>query len=255
MTCLRLPAIALLALAWALPAVSDPAGQWGDFESVRLHVTQAGSPALDSYLQSSHSNQDFQLDFADPQQPEHGVIMMVAGRVMLVRGLKLTAGSELAALDQPLLMYGLVSKTLGRVLPAGPDAVGAGQRISHVDTAVGLAFSTPSAQGNLPPPWSVEGSVRPAADHSLDFDLVLKSAARTVINLKGNLRHQSDFRLDDSMELDGFSIFSLEYRAGYVAKPMTDHPKTIGELRRQIDSITPAVPSSARHEKVSRSIP
>jgi hypothetical protein len=113
MTCLRLPAIALLALAWALPAVSDPAGQWGDFESVRLHVTQAGSPALDSYLQSSHSNQDFQLDFADPQQPEHGVIMMVAGRVMLVRGLKLTAGSELAALDQPLLMYGLVTSAPG----------------------------------------------------------------------------------------------------------------------------------------------
>jgi hypothetical protein len=239
MTRFRCRLIACLAFAWGTPAVSDPAAQWGDFESIRLHVIQAGSAALDSYLQSSRINQDFQVELADPQQPEHGIIMMIAGRVMLVKGVKLTAGSELAALDQPLLMYGLVSKILGRVLPAGPDAVGGGQRISHVDTAVGLAFSTPSAQGNIPPPWSVEGSVRPAADHSLDFDLVLKSAAHTVISLKGNLRHQNDFHLDDSMELDGFSIFNLEYRSGYAAKPMTDHPKTIGDVRRQLSPPKP----------------
>jgi hypothetical protein len=239
MTGFRCRFIALLALAWGTPAVSDTATQWGDFESVRLHVTQAGSAALDSYLQSSRINHDFQVELGDPQQPGHASIMMIAGRVMLVKGLKPTAGSELAALDQPLLMYGLVSKILGRVLPAGPDAIGGGQRISHVDTAVGLAFSTPSAQGSIPPPWSVEGSVRPATDHSLDFDLVLKSAARTVINLKGNLRHQNDFQLDDSMQLDGFSIFSLEYRSGYAAKPMTDRPKTIGDLRRQLNSPKP----------------
>ncbi|HWW19650.1 MAG TPA: hypothetical protein VNZ06_02490 [Steroidobacteraceae bacterium] len=226
------------------PALSNPTAQpaqWGDFESVRLHASQPGSAAVDSYLQSSRANGDFEvdIDIADIAKPQHGTIMMVAGRVMLSKGLNLTPGSELSALDQPLLMYAVLSSTLSRVLPEGPDATVSRQKISHVDTSIGIAYASANAHGYIPPPWSVEGSLRPAGNRSFEFDLLLKwSAAASrppvVLNLKGTLQRQSDFRLDDGLEVDGFRVFSLDYHSGYSAKAMTDPPRTIGDIRRQL---------------------
>jgi hypothetical protein len=220
--------------------------QWGDFESARVHATQTGSAAMDMFLQSSRANGDFQvdIDLADAAHPQHGTIMMIGGRIMLSKGLTLTPGSELGALDRPLLMYALLSSTLSRVLPAGPGATVSRQKISHVDTSVGISYGTANAHGYIPPPWSVEGSLRPTGSGSFEFDLLLKWSTSTL-NLKGTLQHQSDFRLDDSMEVAAFSVFGLEYQSGYIAKPMTDPPKTIGDIRRQLAAPAKA-PSPAK---------
>jgi hypothetical protein len=198
---------------------------------------------MDMFLQSSRTSGDFQLDvdLADPARAQHGTIMMVAGRVMLSKGLTLPPGAALSALDRPLLMYALLSATLSRVLPAGPGATVSPQKISHVDTSVGMSYATAGAKGYVPPPWSVEGSLRPTGNRSFAFDLILKwsasqSGGAMALALQGTLQHPSDFHLDDSMEVTGFDVFSLEYQSGYVAKPMNDPPKTIGDIRRQLTS-------------------
>jgi hypothetical protein len=242
----RLCRLFLLLLAGSsTPALCDQIAQWGDFESVRLHAVQAGSAAMDSYLQFSRASGDFQMDIdvTDTAKPRHGTIMMIAGRVMLSKGLTLTPGSELGALDQPLLMYAVLSSTLNRVLPAGPDAPVPRQKISHVDTSVGISYASANAHGYIPPPWSVEGSLRPTNNRSFEFDLILKWSAGSkqpvALNLKGTLQRQSDFHLDDDMEVevDNFSVFNLESQSGgYTAKAMTNPPKTIGEIRRQLNA-------------------
>lgn len=237
LSCLALLA-SLVTSAWC-----DPAAQWSDFESVRVRSQQAGSPAIDSTLQFSRSSGDFQVDIgrSEAGTPENGTILMVAGQVMLSKGLTLTPGSELAALDQPLLMYAVVSSTLSRVLPAGPDATPSRQKISHVDTAVGIDYASANAHGHIPSPWSVEGSLQPTGNRSFAFDLVLKWSAAgkppVALNLKGTLARQSDFHLDDSMDIDDFRAFDVEqHQSTYAAKAMTDPPRTIGEIRRALSA-------------------
>jgi hypothetical protein len=241
----------LLCAALSLTSRIVLAAGWGDFESLRVHATQTGLAPLDAYLQSSQASNDFQLDIdiADPAQPQHGTIMVVDGRVMLIKGLTPSPGSELGTLDRPLLMYALLSSTLSRVLPAGPNATFTAQKISHVDTAAGLSYSTASARGFLPPPWSVEGSLRPTGSLSFDFDLIVKwsmspSGTRqaNAVTLKGALQHQTDFRLDDSMAVTGLAVFRLEDRSGYIATPMSNPPRTIGDIRREL--MAPAKPSN-----------
>lgn len=204
---------------------------------------------MDSTLQFSPASGDFQVDIdsADNKQPHHGTILMVAGRVMLSKGWVLTPGAELTALDPPLLMYALLSSTLGRVLPAGPGGTGSRQKISHVDTSVGIPYASAGASGYIPPPWSVEGSLRPTGMGAFDFDLVLKwNGARSgksqpiTLNLTGTLAHPGDFHLDDNMDITDFSAFTLEYQSGYIARLMTHPPTTIGDIRRQIAAETKA---------------
>jgi hypothetical protein len=230
-------------------ASTDPCGtqiQWSEFESMHLQSFQVGTPSdLSSYLQSSRENGDFRIDvdIFDAKQPQHGTIMMVAGRVMVSKGLILTPGTEIDALDQPLLSLILVGKVLGRALPAGPGSVLAPQKVSHLDTTAGIQFATPSAQRSISPPWSVEGTVKPRPDHSFDFDLLLKWSGTDAANarhavsmsLKGNLKHQSGFRLDDSMALDGWSVFSTGTRLDHGAKPASPPSHTIGDIRRQLE--------------------
>jgi hypothetical protein len=222
---------------------------------VRIDAAQSGQPTLDSFLQFARSSGDFQLDIdtSNTQVPQHGTIMMVAGKAMLIKDLTLTPGTELAALDPPLLLYALLSSTLNRVLPAGPNAIGSRQKISHVDTAAGISYATTNAQGFVPPPWSVEGSVKPSTPGSFDFDLVIKwntpGAARpatTVVALRGSLRHQSDFHLDESTELADYSVFTLQYQSGYAAIPMKNPPDTIAQLRQQL---APEAKAPARSRK------
>jgi hypothetical protein len=62
--------------------------------------------------------------------------------------------------------------------------------------------------------------------------------------LGGNLKHQSDFRLDDSTPLAGWNVFGVgpivEHtetgtRFDYGAKPVAQQPRTIADVRRQLE--------------------
>ncbi len=261
----RLSAFVLLALI-AAPASSkdcaasqDPCGkhtEWNDFESIRLRTTQEGETgALESLVRASRANNDLQVDVddsSDPKHPQHGTILMVGGRVFASKGLTLTPGAEIDALDGPFLYSILVGKVLSRALPSGPDMLTRPQEVAHRDETTGIQFATPSAQGFIPPPWSVAGTVTPRADRSFAFDLMLKwSAAESggakharSLAFQGALKHQTDFKLDDAMALDGWKVFGVgpivehtqsSTRLDYGAKPAAPGQRTIGDIRRQLE--------------------
>jgi len=269
-----IPMLALLLAATSVIAKdcsesTDPCGtqiQWSQFEAIHLQSGRvAGPPGLTADLQVSRDNGDFQIDVdvADAKQPQHGTIMMVAGRVMVSKGLTLKPGAEVDALDEPLLTLMLVGKVLARAMPAGPASVISPQRVSHVDTATGIRYATPSAEGFIPPPWSVEGSVKPGPDRSYEFDLLLRwfsadaanAGHAAAMSLKGNLKHEAGFRLDDSMVLEGWSVFNLgpsaeqstgRTRLDYGAKPATQPSHTIGDIRRRL-ATAQSNPSNSAH--------
>ena len=236
---------------------ADPCGkrtEWNEFETVRLRMTQVGSPGvMSSYLQTSRMNNDLRgdIDITGQPQPQHGTILMVGGKVFVSNGLTLEPGAEIDALDGPMLYTILATKILSRALPAGPDMLAGPQKVAHRDATTGIQFATPSAEGFVSPPWSVSGTVAPKPDHSVDFDLVLTWSAadeskvvhQIEMHLSGLLKHDTSFRLDDSMSLRGWSVLGVgpivEHTANgtrldYGTKPATGDPRTIGDIRRQL---------------------
>jgi hypothetical protein len=227
---------------------------WNEFEAVRLQTTQLGSPGvMGSYLQTSRVNNDLRVDIdtTGSEQPQHGTILMVGGRVFVSKGITLEPGAEIDALDGPLLYTILTVKILGRALPAGPGTTIGLRKFAYRDVKTGIQFATPSAEGFISPPWSAVGTVTPKADGSVDFNFVLKWSAvddsKTAhpmeMTLRGLLEHENSFRLDDSMSLNGWTVLgvgpimestSSGTRIDYGTKPATGNTHTIGDIRQQL---------------------
>lgn len=233
---------------------ADPCGQltgWNEFETVRLRMKQSGVDTPAQWvMQTSRANNDLQveIDFPDPKAPQKGTIIMVEGLTLVSKGIGFVAGREIDALDWPMLSIILTGKVLSRALPAGPGALSGPRTVAHEDKKVGIQFATPSAQGFIPPPWSVNGTVIGSADGSREFDLVLSWVDEAqdrvkrpmTMNLAGRLIHNSDFRIDSNMSLVGWNVFGVGpiiektengTRIDYGAKPMKTIPKTIADIR------------------------
>lgn len=258
------PALLIICSLFLMPAAgadcagqSDPCGkktEWNEFEAIRLKMTQTESPGvMSSYVQTSRLNNDLRvdLDISAPDQPEHGTVLMVGGRVFASKGLKLVPGAEIDTLDGAVLYTILTTKVLGRALPAGPGTTLGPRKFAHQDEKTGIQFATPSAEGFISPPWSVAGTIEPKADGSVAFDFVLhwtavddsKAPHPLETRLTGSLAHDKGFRLDDSMSLEGWTVLgvgpitettSSGTRLDYGTKPASGSPRTISDIRRQL---------------------
>lgn len=235
---------------------SDPCGkrtEWNEYESVRLRMKREGMQApANWYLQSSQKNGDLRvdIDFPDAETPQHGTIMMVEGRTFVSKGIELPPGREIDSLDWPVLSVILTGKVLSRALPKGPAALSGRRQVRHEDKKTGIQFATPSAQGFIPPPWSVAGFVQPNPNGSIDFDLVLnwdevagKVRHAASMTLSGQLLRNADFQIDSAMPLEGWRVFGVgpiveRTKDGkifdYGAKPVKIAPKTIADIRKEI---------------------
>lgn len=233
----------------------DPCGKhtgWNDYEAVRLRVQQ-GASVNDYFMQSSRENGDLQVDvdISDPKSPQNGTVLMVEGRTFAGKGLTLTKGSEIDAIDGPLLAVILTEKVLSRAVPDGPGAVTKKLQIAHKDKETGIQFATPSAQGFIPPPWSVDGVVSPNVDGSVDFSLTLKwknknakNVSQTMaVNLSGQLKRNANFHIPDTMSLDGWVVFGVGPIVAksdnntiydYGAQQAKSAPKSIADIRKAI---------------------
>jgi hypothetical protein len=235
----------------------DPCGrqtEWNEFETIRLQMAQFGMPTPSIwYVQSSQKNHDLRVDFDSSDPHSQGTIMMVEGSVFVSKGVELTPGAEIDSLDSPVLAVILTGKVLSRALPGGPSALaGKKQQIKFEDKSTGIQFATPSAEGFISAPWSVTGTVTPNSDGSVDFSLALKYPAENeghvkkevTMSLSGNLKHNSDFHIDDAMSLGGWTVLGVGpivektpgggTRIDYGAKPTATTPTTIADIRKQL---------------------
>jgi hypothetical protein len=275
---LRTLLIAIFLSAVCFPAIaedcnekSDPCGKqtgWNEFEMVRLRMKQTGIDTPAQWvMRTSRVNFDLQvdIDFPDPKSPQSGTLMMVEGRTLISKGVGFKTGREIDALDVPALYVILTGKVLSRALPDGPEALKGRRAVMHEDKKVGIQFATPSAQGFIPPPWSVSGTVIANADGSRDFDLVLNWTEEGKANVKrpmtmslvGQLTHNSDFKLDNNMSLVGWNVFGVgpivekaegATRYDYGAKPMKTIAKTIADIRAAIAiENSPGEPDATRN--------
>jgi hypothetical protein len=153
------------------------------------------------------------------KEKEAGSLLLLGGKALAVRGLELSPGDEIDALDAPILYLQMVTGALAAALPAGPDAIKKRTGIDHRETRAPLQASTMSGGGSIPPPWTVKGHVEPAAGGGLAFDVELaggppRSQERFVSRFSGLLADPPPGPpFDESMSLQGWTLYSLGGRS------------------------------------------
>jgi hypothetical protein len=197
-----------------------------------------------------HKALDVSIDITThtSKEPMAGTVALVGGQVMLTKGLKLQAGSEIDALDAPVLSMRLVMTLLKRIFPRGPDQVGGATDIDQTGR-VGIKYATPSASGYIPAPWHVKGKVNRLGDGTLPFELALsfplqrqdKQSGSLTINMKGELAVLGRPVFRDTDSLEGWTTYGLgvqQTKQGssttfdYGAKPQeATRYRTIGDIR------------------------
>jgi hypothetical protein len=238
--------ISWLVLALALPASAPgaenlaPGTHWAQPWFTRLDARFPG--------QDFHARWDFhRCDCGDawikaeetlPEGISRGEMLLVDGRVLLVRGFEGRGEDLRAMVDSPLLMLQLLFVLLQKTEPSGPLAVTERRELSHADAMYPLQLETGAAKGGFPAPWDVRGLAYRFDDGSHRFDLkfgfemqlIGQTKSRSEIHLSGILDYrQRDFPLGGDLDLADWKLIALrDEEAEYFA----DHRAgTLAELR------------------------
>ena len=160
----------------------DPCGKptsWLDFNVFMLKVTLPNSKAYGLWHgQWDKDSMDITIEAetSDGGASKKGKILMIAGRVMAVKGAVGEPGYEMDALDAAVLQQQLALRLLGAVLPNGASDLKGSRKIDYSNQNTGIQFATPSARGFIAPPWRVKGTVKVVARDVVEYQLALTSS-------------------------------------------------------------------------------
>lgn len=227
---------------------TDPS-PWTDFTRVALRQSSPDSPEIVEWhalFDREAVDASIDVDVHKSTEPMTGTVALIGGRIMLSKGLTLKPGTEMDALDEPVLRMNLVRIILSRIFPSGPVGLSGEQRVERTDP-VAVKNATASANIYIPGPWHVSGTATKLTDDRVTFDLTLTfptgasaEASRTML-MSGELsmNDRPVFRDDDS--LVGWTIYGIgpqetEQEASTIFDygARSDHQaryKTIGDIR------------------------
>lgn len=202
--------------AWAI----EPGTHWAQPFFTRLDVRFPG--------QGFHARWDFHrcvcgdaLIKAEETLPEGvstGELLLVDGRVLLVRGFEGRGADRRSMIDSPLLMLQLLFVLMQKTLPEGPAALDERRELSHSDVRYPLELETGGARGGFPAPWEVQGVAYRFADGSHRFDLefgfetrlIGEPVKRSEIKLSGMLDYRAvEFPVADDFSIKGWDLIPL----------------------------------------------
>jgi hypothetical protein len=179
-----------------------------------------------------------------PEGVNTGELLLVDGRVLLVRGFAGRGEDLRAMVDSPMLMLQLLFVLLQKGEPGGPAAVSERRELKHADALYPLQLETGGAQGGFPAPWEVEGIAYRFGDGSHRFDLEFSFEMQVLgetpsvseIHLSGILDYQPrEFPLAADLDITGWQLIALrDDEAEHFAQAA---PKTLAELREQVKAL------------------
>lgn len=219
-----------------------------------------GKFTLSIWLEESDKNRvTFTFWFNDRNEikiatPE-GDIIMLSGKVMLTKGLKLQPGYEIDAADGPVLFYKLAMTLLARAYPNGPEDIVNSRKIHISEQTIAISLTIGSAYLNIAAPWEATAQAsrneKNAVLYKIAFGSVDTSGTLQTRHLSGSWEDdRSGLILDDAMDItqwqtyivgpqlhrpesnrqkqDGSRVLGI---FDYGASPKEFNAKTIGELR------------------------
>jgi hypothetical protein len=150
-------AVVLTSILLPLQAIAQsatPADQWfapskfvvrssmlphRDFSSITMIVAKSGDTQIET---SGLAN----------GKSYSGTLMLVSGNYMLAKGVELSPGAEIDAIDSPVLQAQTAMKLLASALLGGPKSVKDSRQVNSTEPKETLEVATQSASGGYPAP-------------------------------------------------------------------------------------------------------
>lgn len=217
---------------------------WSGAARVDVTVEQRGK--LQRWVIDVDRDNDVLIHLGDADAPRQ--LLLVNGKLLLLRGLELPARNELDVLDTPLLHKQLLLELLQRAVPEG---VGVGARAVALDESErSINVGTPNTTGYYATPWKLKGRIEPAGADTVTVDWVFTypsaegSGGTERMAIKGSVfvpAQRESFAAETS--IDGWYAYSLRPGsrvvmgiavASFVAVPDSARFRTLGELRARL---------------------
>jgi hypothetical protein len=221
---------------------------WLSVNSLSLRLREPATGRSETWDFSTPEENSFVVDFVlhRQQQTVVGKIILVGGRVMLLKGIPADPGDELFALDASKVMFTLVVNVLTQAFPKGPQGLNGKVTADVAEAKRSIMIGTMTDSFWFPAPWSVKGSLERLSSEAIAYALFFRSARfgndeKSGINLVGEWKNTvPPPKLDSAMSLEGWSVYSLGPMSRvsgttsylwYGAKPLSLPVRTLGELK------------------------
>jgi hypothetical protein len=176
-----------------------------------------------------------------------GQLLLVGGRILLVKDVEITPGAEIDAVDAPALEVQLALKLLAKAVPSGPSAVTSTWPIQLSDQNEPIEVSTPSASGEYQAPWTLRGGLKRESSARVSFNLTFAfKGAPQPLTISGSWKQTNPAPVfPDSLSVIGWRAFKLgpysKQDAGgtildYGAQELPHQFRTLGEARAEAKS-------------------
>lgn len=213
---------------------------WLNFNKIILKLGSADK-SYAVFAFNIFDNSDFKIDIKSDQAD--GAIMMIGGRLMLIKGLDLKPGYEINTLDSAMIMMRTALMLLYLSFPDGPPIQPNTYPIKIDNNETTFRSTTPNVYKVWVAPWSLEGELRVTDSKHLSFDLSAKF--KDGDSFKASGEWTADIKqpsYPDNTSLDGWKVITIgvsitQYdksgklieRKGPPSPP--ESCKTIGDLR------------------------
>ena len=144
-------------------------GPWFDFASMTVHVVQGEVRSRYDITVGAGHDLKVAIDEATPGYRGRAEAILIGGSVVATKsdGVLPNQGQDL--LGDPLLAAQEVGSFLQIALPKGPRGIAKSTPVRASGTRF-LAVNTPAMSSYYGPPWRVEGSIAPVANHGYAFE-------------------------------------------------------------------------------------
>lgn len=199
----------------ATPAPSE----WARGSRLLLGVTQPalGFAAQWRFERSSTGDVLVERQESRGARLDAGVLLLLAGHgALLVRDAQLAPGRELDAVNGPLMMLELVLRLLERAVPGGPTTLVRDRHIDLSERRLPIGVSGVGAEGEFLAPWRLSGTIGPAGQGQVKFELEFASTARAPAGARYETNIAGVWQntpppvvFPDSLPLRGWQVYQI----------------------------------------------
>jgi hypothetical protein len=272
---LLLVALALVPLS--LPASADPGSSstssavesasnqaaghvatWERFNRLDLESTDRSGTYHAQWSFELAENGDLKIGVNERNGSESrvGQVMLVSGRALLIKGVKLTGDQRIDFIDGPVLMCQLAINLLHYAFADGPQRVDSQKTFDLQEKLRTVIISSPHSTSYFSPPWKLSGNANPAGEgirfnQTFTYKRNPGDADDAEVIFKGLwINAPIPPQFSDSMSLEGWDVSLIDPASQDVAEDATccktanKQFRTLGDLRKHIAVMAQKDPSN-----------
>lgn len=221
---------------------------WERFNRLDLESTDRSGTYHAQWSFELAENGDLRIgvDERNGSESRVGQVMLVTGRALLTKGVKLTGDQRIDFIDGPVLMCQLAINLLHYSFADGPQRVDSQKPFDLLEKTRTVIISSPQSTSYFFPPWKLTGNANPAGEgirfnQTFTYKRNPGDADDAEVIFKGLwINAPIPPQFSDSLSLEGWDVSLIDPASQDVAeeasccKTAKKQYRTLGELRKHI---------------------